>query len=75
VTVSLRRVAVPFVAAAPGGTRVRARLRLSPEDEAVLRVAGSHLGRWRGRTLPSDALRDGWTPGTGRGPGRCGSGR
>ena len=33
VTDSLRPVAVPFVAAAPRGARVRARLRLSPEDE------------------------------------------
>ena len=50
-TASLRRVAVPFVAAAPGGTRVRTRLRLSPEDEAVLRVAGSHLGALAGKDL------------------------
>jgi len=51
VTASLRPVAVPFVAAAPGGTRVRARLRLSPEDEAVLRVAGSHRGALAGKDL------------------------
>ncbi len=50
-TACLRPVAVPFVAAAPGGTRVRARLRLSPEDEAVLRVAGSHLGALAGKDL------------------------
>ena len=42
----LRRIAVPFVAAAPAGARVRTRLRVSPEDEAVLRAAGSHLGFW-----------------------------
>ena len=50
-TASLRQVAVPFVAAAPGGARVRARLRLSPEDEAVLRAAGNHLGSLAGKDL------------------------
>ena len=44
VTGSLRPIAVPFVAARPGGARVRARLRLSPGDEAVLRTLGVHLG-------------------------------
>jgi hypothetical protein len=44
VTGSLRPVAVPFVAAPPGGARVRARLRVSAEDEAVLRTVGAHLG-------------------------------
>jgi IS605 OrfB family transposase len=48
---SLRPVAVPFVAAAPAGARVRARLRLSLEDEVVLRAAGSHLGSLAGRDL------------------------
>jgi len=51
VTVPLRPVAAPFVAAAPTGARVRARLRLSPEDEAVLRAAGGHLGSLAGRDL------------------------
>jgi IS605 OrfB family transposase len=51
VTGSLRPVAVPFVAAAPGGARVRARLRLSPGDEAVLRAVGSHLGSLAGKDL------------------------
>ena len=51
VTGSLRPVAAPFVAAAPGGARVRARLRLSPQDEAVLRAAGGHLGSLAGRDL------------------------
>ena len=36
----LRTVAAPFVAAAPAGARVRTRLRVSPQDEAVLRAAG-----------------------------------
>ena len=31
----MRPVAAPFVAAAPTGARVRTRLRLSPQDEAV----------------------------------------
>jgi hypothetical protein len=45
----LRPVAAPFVAAAPA--RVRTRLRVSAEDEAVLRAAGSHLGSLAGRDL------------------------
>src|SRR5260370_30190329 len=44
VTSWLRPVAAPFVAAAPAGARVRARLRLSAQDEAVLRAEGGHLG-------------------------------
>jgi IS605 OrfB family transposase len=47
----LRPVAEPFVAEVPGGARVRARLRVSPGDEAVLRVVGSHLGSLAGRDL------------------------
>jgi IS605 OrfB family transposase len=42
---------VPFVAATPGGARVRARLRLSPGDEAVLRAVGAHLGSLAGKDL------------------------
>jgi IS605 OrfB family transposase len=51
VTGVLRRVAAPFVAAAPAGARVRARLRLSAEDDAVLRAVGAHLGSLAGRDL------------------------
>jgi hypothetical protein len=51
VTAALRPVASPFVAAWPGGARVRARLRVSPGDEAVLRAAGSHLGALAGTDL------------------------
>jgi hypothetical protein len=47
----LRPIAAPFVAAAPAGARVRTRLRVSVEDEAVLRAAGSHLGSLAGRDL------------------------
>ena len=47
----LRRIASPFVAAAPAGARVRARLGVSPQDEAVLRAAGAHLGSLAGRDL------------------------
>ena len=47
----LRPIAGPFVAAAPAGARVRARLRVSPQDETVLRAAGSHLGSLAGRDL------------------------
>jgi IS605 OrfB family transposase len=51
VTGSLRPVAVPFVAAEPGGARIRARLRPSPGDEAVLRAVGAHLGSLAGKDL------------------------
>ena len=50
-TGSLRPVAAPFVAAAPAGARVRARLRLAAGDEAVLRAAGAHLGSLAGKDL------------------------
>ena len=40
----LRPIAAPFVAAAPAGVRVRTRLRVSGQDEAVLWAAGRHLG-------------------------------
>jgi len=51
VTAGLRSVAVPFVAATPRGVRVRTRLRLSAQDEAVLQAAGRHLGSLAGRDL------------------------
>src|SRR5579862_7157285 len=51
VTACLRPVAAPFVAAAPAGARVRARLRLSADDAAVLRAVGGHLGSLAGRDL------------------------
>ncbi len=47
----LRLIAGPFVAAAPAGARVRARLRVSPQDEAVLRAAGHYLGSLAGGDL------------------------
>ena len=47
----LRPIAGPFVAAAPAGARVRTRLRVSGQDEAVLRAAGTHLGSLAGRDL------------------------
>ena len=47
----LRPIAGPFVAAAPAGARVRTRLRVSPQDEAVLWAAGTHLGSLAGRDL------------------------
>jgi IS605 OrfB family transposase len=50
-TASLRPVGAPFVAAAPGGARVRARLRVCARDEAVLWAAGTHLGSLAGRDL------------------------
>ena len=50
-TASLRPIAAPFVAAAPGGARVRARLRVCAQDEAVLWAAGAYLGSLAGRDL------------------------
>jgi hypothetical protein len=47
----LREIAVPFVAAAPAGARVRTRLRVSPEDAVVLEAAGRHLGSLAGGDL------------------------
>jgi hypothetical protein len=48
---SLRPVAAPYVAAAPDGARVRARLRVCARDEAVLWAAGAYLGSLAGRDL------------------------
>jgi IS605 OrfB family transposase len=47
----LREIRAPFVAAAPAGTRVRARLQVSAQDAAVLEAAGRHLGSLAGRDL------------------------
>ncbi|HEX6453236.1 MAG TPA: transposase, partial [Trebonia sp.] len=47
----LREIAVPFAAAAPAGARVRTRLRVSPQDGAVLEAAGRHLGSLAGGDL------------------------
>lgn len=46
---SLRPVAASFVAAAPAGARVR--VRVSGQDEMVLRAVGRHLGSLAGRDL------------------------
>jgi IS605 OrfB family transposase len=46
-----RLVAAPFVAAPPAGARVRTRLRVSPQDEAVLWAVGRHLGSLAGKDL------------------------
>jgi hypothetical protein len=47
----LRPLAGAFVATAPAGARVRTRLRVSGQDEAVLRAAGTHLGSLAGHDL------------------------
>jgi hypothetical protein len=70
VTGSLRPVAAPFVAAAPGGARVRARLRPSPGDEAVLRAVGGHLGSLAGRDLAARCA-EGWLDARGRARSRA----
>jgi hypothetical protein len=41
---ALREIAEPFVVAPPAGVRVRARLRVSGADAAVLREVGGYLG-------------------------------
>jgi len=51
VTGAPREITGPFAAAAPAGARVRTRLRVTAEDEAVLRAAGRHLGSLAGRDL------------------------
>ena len=71
----LREIAAPFVAGAPAGARVRTRLRVSPEEAAVLRAVGSHLGSLAGRDLAARCAEGGWTPGAGRRQGGSGSGR
>jgi hypothetical protein len=40
-----------LVAAPPSGARIRTRLRLSADDEQVLRAVGRHLGRLAGQDL------------------------
>ena len=50
-TGALREIAGSFVAAAPAGARVRTRLRVSAEDEAMLWAVGRHLGSLAGRDL------------------------
>ncbi|MFM9610956.1 transposase [Streptomyces sp. V2] len=48
----LRTIAPPFVAPGPSGVSVRDRLKnLTPEDEEVLRLVGSHLGSLASRDL------------------------
>ena len=43
-TRKLRKLAAPFVAAPPGGARVRTRLMVGDTDDEVLQVLGAHLG-------------------------------
>ncbi|MFG2879958.1 IS200/IS605 family accessory protein TnpB-related protein [Streptomyces sp. NPDC048337] len=48
----LRELSAPFVALGPAGVTVRARLKdLTPQDEAVLRRTGAHLGVLASRDL------------------------
>jgi IS605 OrfB family transposase len=48
---ALRAIAAPFVVAAPAGARVRTRLLVSAQDEAVLWAVGKHLGTLASRDL------------------------
>jgi hypothetical protein len=47
----LRRIAGPFVVAAPAGARVRTRLRVPEADAMVLAELGAHLGSLAGTDL------------------------
>ena len=58
----LRQIAGPFVAAAPAGARVRTRLRVSGQDEALLREVGRHLGSLAGRDLAARCAEGRLTP-------------
>lgn len=51
----LRPLAAPFVAAAPAGARVRTRLRVSAQDEAVLWAATGP------RAAGADGASGGWS--------------
>jgi IS605 OrfB family transposase len=66
----LRSVAAPFVAAAPRGARVRARLRVSAEDGAVLKAVGVHLGSLAGKDLAA-RCKEGRLDGRGRARSRA----
>jgi hypothetical protein len=47
----MRRIAAPFVAARPGGARIRTRLRPSQADDTVLWTVGQHLASLAGSDL------------------------
>jgi hypothetical protein len=47
----MRRIAAPFVVAAPAGARIRTRLRLNPDDQRVLWAVGAWLGGLAGQDL------------------------
>ena len=50
-TTKLRPIAEPFVVAPPAGARIRTRLRVFGDDQAVLMALGTHLGSLMGRDL------------------------
>jgi hypothetical protein len=56
--------------ATPAGARVRTRLRVSAEDEAVLRAIGTHLGSLAGRDLAA-RVREGRLDARGRAMSRA----
>jgi len=74
-TTRLRPIAEPFVVARPSGARIRTRLTVGPDDEAVLVALGAHLGfRSWDETWRSAAGRVLWMPGLGQPPVRAASG-
>ncbi|HWG72511.1 MAG TPA: hypothetical protein VG184_00490, partial [Acidimicrobiales bacterium] len=50
-TTRLRSISEPFVVARSSGARVRTRLAVGPDDEAVVLALGAHLGSVMGRDL------------------------
>jgi ribosomal protein L30/L7E len=65
----LRPIAQPFVVAAPGGARVRTRLRVTGEDAWVLQAAGTLLGSLAGQDLAA-RCGQGWLDAKGRAASR-----
>ncbi len=62
----LRKIAAPFVVAAPTGARIRTRLRPSPDEEAVLRAVCAYLGSLASADLAARVRLGGGDPQRGR---------
>ncbi|HEX9314735.1 MAG TPA: hypothetical protein VN986_01000 [Actinomycetota bacterium] len=69
-TTRLRPIAEPFVVARPGGARIRTRLAVGPDDEAVLVALGAQLGSLMGRDL-AQRCREGPLDASGRAASRA----
>jgi hypothetical protein len=69
-TTGLRPIAESFVVARPSGARIRTRLAVGPDDEAVLLALGTHLGSLMGRDL-AQRCREGALDASGRAASRA----